>query len=81
MDTPVKVVRILLPDGHVDHEDSSVNVTPDRADIMMENGDENNPGDINIVMKTRITSPSKQPSNSPQKPNRTGHVLHLHYFD
>ena len=51
MSTPAKVVRIQLPEGHVDKDDTSF----EGADEMMER-DENTSGDINIIMKATISS-------------------------
>ena len=52
MNTPVKVVRIVLPEGHVDKSDSDYS-----EDL---SGDENKSGNISIVMKTTLsTSPEK----------------------
>ena len=48
MTTPIKVVRIQLPEGHVDKSDCESSEDP--------SGDESKPGEINIVMKTTLTS-------------------------
>ena len=63
MTTPVKVVRIILPEGHVDKSDC------DSSEDL--SADENKSGDINIVMKTTLcTSPEKSKVLSAAKRSR-----------
>ena len=73
MNTPVKVVRIKLPEGHVDEDESSMSATPENAE-----SDENKPSDINIVMKATITSPGKSKKrpldSTPNRTNRQGSI-------
>ena len=73
MNTPAKVVRIQLPEGHVDRDDSSSESNEDIAEK-----DENKSGDINIVMKTIVSTSPNKPKNakrsradrSPYSPNK-----------
>lgn len=75
MTTPMKTVRILLPDGHVDSDESPSEVSDDTP---LKN--ENNSNQLNIVLKTSIsTSPEKskvggskrgRADRSPKSPNK-----------
>ena len=70
MNTP-KVVRIVLPEGHVDKSDS------DSSEDL--SGDENKPGDINIFMRTTLsTSPEKSKCLSASKRTRADRSMSPH---
>jgi len=51
MTTPIKTVRIQLPEGHVDRDDSSNEVSDDTPEK-----NENTANEINIILKTSISS-------------------------
>ena len=65
MSTPAKVVRIQLPEGHVDKDDTSF----EGEDVMMEK-DENTSGDINIIMKATISSSPQRIKSASSKRTR-----------
>jgi len=51
MTTPIKTVRIQLPEGHVDRDDSSNEASDDTPEK-----NENTANEINIILKTSISS-------------------------